>query len=217
MQTRRSTLSAAFAAAFVFATAQTGLAETPINLTFMTHAAFFSHEMNLKAPIDPQVFVKDAASKAAKGPQNIEHIDRLRPAKITQDAKSTPVYDAQGKPLGFTLGSWLGATGSVTIAPSASGAKMTASFKGLIPNGHYSIFENHFDQKPVGFTPMDGTGTKNNFVAGKDGIATIRMPIPAMPTHANAVLLVYHSDGQDHGTVRGQIGIDAHHQLIARP
>lgn len=217
MPTRRSTLSAAFAAAFVFATAQIGLAETPIHLTFMTHAAFFSYEMKLKTPIDPQVFVKDAASKAAKGPQNIKHVAGLRPARITKDAKSDELYDAKGKPLGFTLATWLGATGTVTITPAASGANLSASFTGLIPNGHYSLFENHFDQKPIGFTPMDGAGTKNNFTAGKDGIATIRMTIPAMPTHANAVLLVYHSDGQDHGAVRGQIGVDAHHQLIARP
>jgi hypothetical protein len=29
-------------------------------------------------------------------------------------------------------------------------------------------------------------------------------------------LLVYHSDGVDHGQQRGQIGVTAHHQLIIR-
>ena len=33
---------------------------------------------------------------------------------------------------------------------------------------------------------------------------------------ANAVLLVYHSDRKTHGPSRGRIGINAHHQLIAR-
>jgi hypothetical protein len=37
-----------------------------------------------------------------------------------------------------------------------------------------------------------------------------------MLTGANAVLLVYHSDGRTHGTSRGQLGVTAHHQLIAK-
>jgi hypothetical protein len=45
----------------------------------------------------------------------------------------------------------------------------------------------------------------------------VSITLPDFPTHANAVLLVYHSDGQTHGLERGRIGIDAHHQLIARP
>ena len=82
--------------------------------------------------------------------------------------------------------------------------------------GHYSLFENHFDQKPIGFTPTDGTGKTNNFIAKADGTATIAMTIPHMPTHDNAVLLVYHSDAKDHGAERGAIGVDAHHQIIVR-
>jgi hypothetical protein len=39
---------------------------------------------------------------------------------------------------------------------------------------------------------------------------------PTMLTRANAVLLVYHTDGQAHGLSRGVPGVTAHHQLIAR-
>lgn len=217
MPTRRFVLSAALAAAYVLVSAQAGLAENSLALTFSTHAAFFSHEMNLKAPIDPQVFVKDATSKAAKGPQNIKHVADIRPARITSDPKSAPLYDANGHPLGLTLGAWLDATGSVTIVRTAGGAELSATFIGLVPGGYYSLFENHFDQKPIGFTPIDGEGKTNNFIAGEDGTAAVRFAIPTVPTHANAVLLVYHSDGQYHGRSRGRIGLDAHHQLIARP
>lgn len=35
-------------------------------------------------------------------------------------------------------------------------------------------------------------------------------------THAEGLLLIYHSDGRDHGVQRGKIGVDAHHQLIVR-
>jgi hypothetical protein len=29
-------------------------------------------------------------------------------------------------------------------------------------------------------------------------------------------VLIYHSDGQTHGASRGQLGVTAHHELIAR-
>lgn len=55
------------------------------------------------------------------------------------------------------------------------------------------------------------------FTAGANGEATVTTVTPAPITHDNAVLVVYHSDGIQHGMARGTIGIDAHHQLIARP
>jgi hypothetical protein len=36
-------------------------------------------------------------------------------------------------------------------------------------------------------------------------------------THDNAVLVIYNSGGEQHGMERGCIGVDAHHQIIARP
>lgn len=64
---------------------------------------------------------------------------------------------------------------------------------------------------------MDGSGKYNSFTASATGTASVSMSITAMPTHANAVLLVYHSDGKSHGASRGKISVNAHHQLIARP
>jgi hypothetical protein len=186
-------------------------------LTFMIHAAFFSSETKQPKPVDPQVFVQDPASPAATGPQNIQHIAGVRPALIEQDAKTAPLFNAKGESLGFDFGQWLGATGRVTIMPLANGkAKISAQFSKLQPDGSYSLFENHFDQQPVGFTPLDGAGKANNFVADKKGAARVTLTAPQMLTHANAVLLVYHSDKTFHGDQRGEIGVTAHHQLIAR-
>jgi hypothetical protein len=191
-------------------------AASPLTLKFVTHASFFSEETHQPKALDPHAFVKDPNAPAATGPQNIEHAAGYRPA-LLNDAASTPVFTAAGKPLGFTFGRWLGAKGTVTITPLASGgARITAHFTGLRPNGVYSLFENHFDQQPVGFTPLDGTGKKNSFRAKPDGTARIAVAAPQMLTHANAVLLVYHSDRTSHGSSRGEIGINAHHQLIAR-
>jgi len=196
--------------------AEAALAAAPITLTFITHAAFFSRETHQSKRMDPQVFVRDKAVPAAAGPQNIQHAAGFRPALSTDPAKSQ-LYSASGQPLGFTLGQWLAAKGTVLITPLASGARIVARFTGLRPNGVYSLFQNHFDQKPVGFTPLDGTGESNSFQAKADGSATITVTAPAMLTRDNAVLLVYHSDRTAHGASRGEIGIDAHHQLIARP
>ena len=115
------------------------------------------------------------------------------------------------------MGQWLGAKGTVTISPSGQDkAKVSARFTNLRPEGYYSVFENHFNQQPVGFTPLDDTGKANNFIASKKGTARITVAAPHMLTHVNAVLLVYHSDKTFHGDQRGEIGVTAHHQLIAR-
>lgn len=186
-----------------------------LELTFQTHAAFFSAESKQPQVLDPHAFVADATAPAAAGPQGIKHVAGIRPALVDRDAASVPVVTADNVPLGFTLGQWLGASGSVMIDGN-NPVRLSATFRSLKPQGHYSLFENHFDQKPVGFTPMDGTGTTNNFLAKADGTATLTMTLPHLPTHDNAVLLVYHSDQTDHGVERGAIGVNAHHQIIVR-
>jgi hypothetical protein len=185
-------------------------------VAFVTHAAFFSHETHQKKAIDPQVFVNDPSAAAATGPQNIQHVKGVGPALIDSDSKDTPLFNADHKALGFKLGQWLSAKGTVSITPHSDGkATVVASFTNLRPGGHYSLFENHFDQKPIGFTPLDGSGLHNNFTATKSGTARITVVCPNIPTHVNAILLVYHSDGKFYGKERGKIGITAHHQLIA--
>jgi len=207
----RATFAFAFAGLSV-ASAATAAGGT-LDLTMETHAAFFSAETKQAKPLDPQVFVRDAKAQAATGPQNIKHAAGFRPALISEPAK-TPLFNAQGKPLGFSLGKWLGARGKVHVA--ADGHSVTLRLSGLRPKGTYSLFENHFDQQPIAFTPLDGSGKTNTFVARSDGKATVTVKVPETMTHANAVLLVYQSDHQAHGESRGQIGVNAHHQLIAR-
>lgn len=183
------------------------------DVTMETHAAFFSAETKQSSALDPQVFIREKGSPGAVGPQGIRHAAGLRPALLGDPAGSA-LYTAEGKPLGIRLGAWLGATGTAHVA--SNGRMVTVRFDGLVPGGSYSLFENHFDQQPIGFTPLDGTGAGNSFVAATDGSAAATVTAPAPVTHANAVLLVYHSDRATHGASRGTIGITAHHQLIAR-
>ena len=171
-------------------------------LDFVTHASFFSGELNLPKVVDPHVFVVDPAAAEAVGPQNIRHAAGYRPA-TPEDRLDQPVFTAVGKPLGFSLQAWFAAEGTVTLEPAAEATtSISCFFSNLCPGGVYDLFENHFNEKPVGFTPLDGTATANGFVAGADGTARI--------------LLVYHSDGMRHGMSRGEIGVTAHHQIIAR-
>ena len=188
-----------------------------LRLDFVTHAAFFSGVTRQPRVVDPHVFVSDSSAPAAAGPQDIQHVASVRPALIDQDPKTVVLFNAKGEALGFDLGAWLGAQGVVTITPAASGkVAISMQFHNLRPGGHYSLFENHFDQKPVGFTPLDGTANANDFVADEHGNARLTVVAPQLLTHENAVLLVYHSDKMAHGEQRGDLGINAHHQLIAR-
>lgn len=207
----------AVAAGLLFTSVGNVFAASPLKLDFVTHAAFFSSETKQPKPLDPQVFVEDAAAPEATGPQNIKHVAGVRPALIDQNARNAGLFNADHKPLGFDLQSWLSATGSVTIAEKDSKVVLDATFRGLQPNASYSLFENHFDTTPISFTPMDGTGNTNSFTTKADGSASVTVTLPSMPTHANAVLVIYNSGGQPHGMERGHIGVDAHHQIIARP
>lgn len=182
---------------------------------FLTHAAFFSLESKQPNLLDPQAFVTDPAAKAGAGPQGIVHLAGIRPA-FGVDNPATPVVNAQGRSLGFDLAKWFGAHGTVELKPVGSNTVAEFSFVGLIPSGHYSLFENHFSDTGVTFTPLDGTATTNSFTARRDGRAELKLTIPGPVTHAQGLLLVYHSDGQDHGMERGRLGITAHHQLIVR-
>lgn len=185
-------------------------------LNFVTHAAFFSAETHQETEFDPQVFVTSPNAPATVGPQNIKRVANLRNALIS-DPPALPIKNAL-QDLNITLGTWLGAKGTVILTRLSDGReKVSVVLSGLKPRGRYSLFENHFDQKPVGFTPLDGEGTSNNFEADTQGNAVLTLITPTILTHDNAVLLIYHSDGESHGTLRGDIGTTAHHALVARP
>ncbi len=187
----------------------------PVALRFETHGAFFSSETHQPVAIDPQVFAQTPGAAAGVGPQNIAHALGLAPARLS-GPPDTPLLIADGKPLNITLGLWLGANGTSQVEAVGERDRVTASFTGLIPGGLYSLFAVTFSPSGNTFAPLDGTGGSTNFVALSKGTARKTVLTPARLTHANAILLVYHSDGQTHGASRGAPGVTAHHQLIAR-
>jgi hypothetical protein len=210
----RATLAALMATSVL---TSVSFAASTAKTDLITHAAFFSAEMNLSQVIDPHIFVQDPAVSQAVGPLGIKHGAGLRPAAIEQDPKTAPLYTADGKPLGMTLGEWLRGTFSMTITGAAGTPRLDAAFSGLKPQGHYSLFERHSDQKTIAFTPIDGTGISNSFVAGADGRAKLSIKLAQPLPSTSTVVLIFHSDNQTHGLERGRIGFDAHHLVMMRP
>ena len=115
-----------------------------LELAFMLHAVFFSHETHQPKPLDPQVFVADPAAKAGVGPQGIRHVAGFRPTFLA-DPPEAALFNADGSPLGFTLAAWLAAKGTVRITPEGSGAAIACGCTALRPNGVYGLLENHCD------------------------------------------------------------------------
>jgi hypothetical protein len=165
------------AVAVAVALSGTSFAASQRTVDVITHAAFFSEEMKQSEVVDPHVFVQDTVAPETVGPLGIKHVAGLRPALIERDAKTLPLYTANGKALGMHLGTWLGATLAITITDVGGDARLDAVFSGLKPQGHYSLFERHSDQNPVTFTPMDGGGNGNSFATRADGTAKLSIKL----------------------------------------
>jgi len=192
-------------------------ADPSYTYTFATHAAFFSNETNQPAVIDPQVFVADPTVAAATGPQNIMHIGSYRPARAASDAPSVPLFTAQGLPLRFTLGEWLGAGGTGTVVCTNGSAAAIDQFSGLVPGGVYQLFRNQFTPQGPKRSPFGKPDAADSvFTASKDGTAVVTSVLPFCPDPTDGVLLSYHSDGTVHGPLGGEYGLNLHNQLLIR-
>ncbi|WP_158745632.1 hypothetical protein [Acidisphaera sp. L21] len=70
---------------------------------------------------------------------------------------------------------------------------------------------------PVGFTPLESTESNNSFKTDSRAQFVATIMAPQALTHANAVLVIYDDDGSTPGASRGDVGVNAQCQLIARP
>ncbi len=182
---------------------------------YQLHAVFFSHEAHQPRVIDPQMFVAAPGAPAGIGPQMIRHVAGVAPVLAAAPA-ATPLLDALGRPLGVTLGRWAAARGTATIACDGRSSTLVSRFTRLLPRAVYSLFVVHLRVRgPRRFTPLgapDGRGS--SFVTDASGIWTETSVIAPCLTPAEAVVLVWDSDGRSHGPVIGQPGVTAHNHLI---
>jgi hypothetical protein len=199
---------------FASAAAPGRAVEEPVALSFVDGATFFSQESKQERAIDPQVFIYDAQVAVGTGPQRIEHIAGLRNARL-DDAPQAVLYNAEGKSLALTLKKWLAARGTLEVHTQPDGHdRVIASFKHLVPFGDYSLFVEIPGGTGKIARPLDSDGSASSFTARVDGSATIAVDGPNLSGDA-AIVLVYHSDGREHGVSRGRLGVNAHEQLIA--
>jgi hypothetical protein len=184
------------------------------NWIFMTHAAFYADLTQDSAPIDPQVFVRDPSSAGGSGPQNISHSPGFRPENQAVDNHVSPLFNANGKPLGVNIGKWLNAAGTVDVDSSGAGDRLHFGFTGLVESGHYSLFR--LTPGTGVLVPLDGSGTANTFSATPLGTGDLYVNVPDHVTPTDRIILYYNSDGNTHADQPGALGIDSHAQMVMR-
>lgn len=206
------------ATALSLALAPSDASAQKMNWIFMTHAAFYADVTHDANPIDPQVFVRDPNAPAGTGPESITHAAGFRPENQASDDHTSPLYNANGRPLGVNIGKWLNAAGIVDITANGAEDRLHLGFTGLVESRHYSLFRFSLGPPPAiaRFTPLDGTATTNTFVATPQGTADLSVDVPVHLTTADRIVLMFNSDGGVHADQPGALGIDSHAQLIMR-
>ncbi|GAC1433274.1 MAG: hypothetical protein NVSMB5_26980 [Candidatus Velthaea sp.] len=175
-------------------------------------------------PVDPQatqtpaqVFVKDGNARVETDERGIVHDAGLRGAR-TDDEPNIELFNGAGDTLAFTVEKWRAANGTAEISPDSgsSGDRVVLALRRLIAFGHYSIVVRTTGAEGTRFAAIDGSGVSNNFDAKQDGSANVVVTSPTHLVSGSAIVVVYHSDAQDHGSSSGDFGRTAHQQLIVR-
>ncbi len=198
------------------------MAESPQGIqevAYQLHMVFFSHEAGLSSVIDPQMFVSASGTPAGTGPQGIHHVANFAPAPAN-DPPGTELYNANGQDMGVMLGAWEASSGRAMLQCRGGAETIRSEFRNLIPNGLYTLFVVHFDVQsgPGRFTPLGAAdGSNDSFVANAAGQGQAMSSVsPCLTPGSEAVVLVWNSDGQTHGSSIGSPGITSHNQLIFR-
>jgi len=131
-----------------------------------------------------------------------------------------------GAMLSLTLGDWLKATGSGSYVCKGLKATLKASFRNLVPDGVYTMW-NFIDLDPP-TDPYQGLlmpvgkrdGSQAIFKADAKGNASFDQVVEPCPqlsdTQSMAGLAIaWHSDGKTYGFTPGGLGVVSHAQLMA--
>jgi len=132
-----------------------------------------------------------------------------------------------GKAMGVTVGEWLKQSGRGTYTYQDGVGTLNLKFKGLIPNGVYTMWHAFMPANPP--VPFTGTldlplgapdGSESVFTANADGTAefvhTFRPGLEMSDVWTKAILAInYHSDGKTYAGRPGSFGDKAHIPLFA--
>ena len=164
------------------------------------------------------VFVRDSAAPAQpESAAGGAHDAGVRPPAET-DSPGAQLSNAHGDALKVSIADWRAASGNADFGPAPGGGmRVRAAFKGLIPMGRYSLFVRQLAGRAgVVLTPVDITGAADAFFADKDGVGLVAIDSPNVIPSGAQLVLIYHSDGSDHQSSPGNLGVNAHEQLITR-
>lgn len=128
----------------------------------------------------------------------------------------------KGADLGFTLGSWLAATGTGTYTVDSDNATMNLSFQKLVANGTYTVWCSRLTFPPnvkvVDMPCGKEDGSENVFKADATGNGTFNLTLkalePSTKETASVIALAYHSNGKTYGANPGDFGLNSHVQLF---
>src|SRR5579872_2775447 len=142
-------------------------------IVFQLHGAYYSKQMQIEPPVDPQVFVADrTVAVGGIGLENIEHVAGLRSLQL--DQRGAPLFSAEGAHLGFTSTKWVAARGTGTIVDLDDGAqKVNLEFSDLLAFGVYSVFKQMRGASGSVYVPLDGMAKTNSFKADALGNAAL--------------------------------------------
>lgn len=137
-----------------------------------------------------------------------------------------PPYDVgpyeQGEPLGFSMAEWMTASGRGTYLMSDSDILLDVEFENLVPNAVYTTWCIRMNLpldtptiKPCG----SSDGTQNWFISSEVGTGEIEVVLnqpfePSTKDIRSMIAIVYHSDGNTYGSSPGEMGKNAHMQLV---
>lgn len=174
---------------------------------------------------------KEAATKAVRVEGTQDEAALAKEVHASAAATSPDPFKAgenplgpfdKGKPLGFTLGQWLSASGIGIYSVDNENAELDLSFKNLVPNGVYTVWCSRITLPPepnIADMPCGAEdGSENSFTADEKGIASFSLKLKPLEAStketASTIAVAYHSDGMTYGASPGDFGSNTHVQIF---
>ncbi len=148
--------------------------------------------------IDPAAYLHPAVihnTPFAQVPIVTNYPGDVAPVPYIEDAPNAWTAQRPDDVVGYTLGQYLEADGSMKIKCNYNNGKFKYKIKAqnLVPNGLYSVWSNHGPQPPQ-FDTVAAFGGPNVAMADEDGNLEIKKSLPYCPAEAWIVGLAYHSN-----------------------
>ena len=173
---------------------------------------FGSHLARLELTVEPGVFteISPGIVQRPSAPYAAAHPDaplfgrdpaNFRPLNV---APFETQQFRKGLPVGQTLGQWLAASGQAVVeCTSSGGAEVEMSFRGLKPNGVYTLWQ---VEPAADFGPLGGNGALNSFLADSEGEGEFQVLLGFCPGEVAATVttaLALHFDAKTNGDSPG--------------